>query len=310
MRKKLVVGLLLVGVIGLLIGGGLAAAANKYIVGSDIPWDPFEMVTANGQYFGFDLDVMRAIAILEGYQIEIKNIAFDSIIPAVKAGKVDIGASGFTITADRAKTVDFSQPYYLSNQAVVIRKDSGLNIVTALAGYGPTKAIGAQNGTTGFDWITNNLIKKGIKVQAKGYETYPMAILDLVNGRVDAVIQDAPASRASLAAYPTKLTIAGIINTYEYFGFLVAKGDPHGLLPKINDGMTKLGLTVRKNPTGKYDLTVTPGSAWDNLMRAYFGPSSAKIEAAWLKTKDLLFSAKNLQDIEKFAQAFATEANK
>ncbi len=123
MRKKLVVWLLLVGVMGLLIGGGLAAAASKNIVGLDIPWEPFEMVTANGQYFRFDLDVMRAIAILEGHQIEIKNIAFDSIITAVKAGKVDIGASGSTITADRAKTVDFSQPYYLSNQAVVIRKD-------------------------------------------------------------------------------------------------------------------------------------------------------------------------------------------
>ncbi len=307
--KKFLVGLVLLGLVGLLFSG-VAVAKDKYIVASDIPWDPFEMVTANGQYFGFDLDVMRAIAILEGYQIEIKNIAFDSIIPAVKAGKADIGASGFTITAERAKTVDFSQPYYLSNQAVVIRKDSGLNIVTALAGLGPTKAIGAQNGTTGFDWITNNLIKKGIKVQAKGYETYPMAILDLVNGRVDAVIQDEPASRASLASYPKQLTIAGIINTYEYFGFLVAKGDPYGLLPKINEGITKLGLTVRKNPTGMYDFTITPGSAWDNLMRAYFGPSSDKIEAAWLKTKDLLFSAKNLQDIEKFAQAFATEANK
>lgn len=307
--KKFLAGLLLLAVVGLLFGG-MAIAKDKYIVASDIPWDPFEMVTADGQYFGFDLDVMRAIAVVEGFDIQIQNIAFDSIIPAVKAGKADIGASGFTITAERAKTIDFSNPYYLSNQAVVIRKDSGLNIVTALAGLGPTKAIGAQNGTTGFDWIKDNLIDKGFPIQQKGYETYPMAILDLVNGRVDAVIQDEPASRASLAAYPTKLTIAGIINTYEYFGFLVAKDDPKGILSKLNDGMEKLGLSVRKNPTGEYDLTVVPGSAWDNLMKAYFGPSSDKIEAAWLKTKDLLLNAQTLADVEKFAAAFAEEANK
>jgi len=307
--RKWLVGLAVLSLVVLVIGG-VTLAKDKYIVASDIPWDPFEMVTADGQYFGFDLDVMRAIAVVEGFDIQIQNIAFDSIIPAVKAGKADIGASGFTITEERAKTIDFSNPYYLSNQAVVIRKDSGLNIVTALAGLGPTKAIGAQNGTTGFDWIKDNLIDKGFPVQQKGYETYPMAILDLVNGRVDAVIQDEPASRASLAAYPTKLTIAGIINTYEYFGFLVAKGDPKGILPKLNEGMEKLGLTVRKNPTGKYDLTVVPGSAWDNLMKAYFGPSSDKIEAAWLKTKDLLLNAQTLADVEKFAAAFAEEANK
>ncbi|RLE40840.1 basic amino acid ABC transporter substrate-binding protein [Candidatus Acetothermia bacterium] len=307
--KKFLVGLLLLAVVGLVFGG-MAIAKDKYVVASDIPWDPFEMVTADGQYFGFDLDVMRAIAVVEGFDIQIQNIAFDSIIPAVKAGKADIGASGFSITEERAKAVTFSNPYYLSNQAVVIRKDSGLNIVTALAGKGPTKAIGAQNGTTGFDWIKDNLIDNGFPVKQKGYETYPMAILDLVNGRVDAVIQDQPASRASLAAYPTKLTIAGIINTYEYFGFLVAKDDPKGILPKLNEGMEKLGLTARKNPTGKYDLTVVPGSVWDNLMKAYFGPSSDKIEAAWLKTKDLLLNAQTLADVEKFAAAFAEEANK
>ncbi|MCS7240783.1 MAG: transporter substrate-binding domain-containing protein, partial [Candidatus Bipolaricaulota bacterium] len=71
---------------------------EKFIVGSDIAWPPFEWVSAKGQYLGFDLDVMRMIAVLEGYEIEILNLAFDSIIPAVIAGMVDIGASGFTIT--------------------------------------------------------------------------------------------------------------------------------------------------------------------------------------------------------------------
>lgn len=296
--------------LALVFGGGLALAKDKIVVASDIPWPPFEMVTSNGQFFGFDLDVMRAVAVLSNYDVKIQNLAFDSIIPAIKAGKVNIGASGFTITKKRAKTINFSNPYYLSNQAVVIRKDSKLNIVTALNGMGSAKAVGAQNGTTGFAWIKDNLQKKGIKIARKGYETYPLAVIDLVNGRIDAVIQDQPASRASLVAFPKKLTIAGIINTYEYFGFVVAKNDPKGLLPKINSAIEKMGLSARKNLTGKYDLTVIPGSVWDNLMKAYFGPSSKKITAAWLKYRGLMSKAKNLKDIEVYAQRLAEAANK
>ncbi len=300
--KKLFVGVVALSMV-LVLGTGLAFASDKYIVASDIPWAPFEMVTADGQFFGFDLDVMRCIAITEGFDITIKNTSFDTIIDSVKSGKADIGASGFTITADRAKSIDFSQPYYLSNQAVVIRKDSGLNIVSALAGQGPTKAIGAQNGTTGFDWADKN----GIGTTVKGYEYYPTAILDLVNKRIDAVIQDEPASQSSLAAYPNLLTIAGVINTNEYFGFLVAKGDPNGLLPKINDGIAKLGLTVLPTAGGMQKLVVTPGSVWDNLLKAYFGPTNEKIEAAWLASKDLLLVDKN---VEGFAAKFAEEATK
>ncbi len=300
--KRLAIGMVALSMV-LFLGVGFAFANDEYIVASDIPWAPFEMVTADGQFFGFDLDVMRCIAVVEGFDVDIRNISFDTIIDTVKSGKADIGASGFTITAARAGSVDFSQPYYLSNQAVVIRKDSGLNIVSALAGQGPTKKIGAQNGTTGFDWADNN----GIGTTVNGYEYYPTAILDLVNKRIDAVIQDEPASQSSLAAYPDLLTIAGIINTNEYFGFLVAKDDPNGILPKINDGMAKLGLSVLTTAGGMQKLVVTPGSVWDNLLKGYFGPTNDQIEAAWLASKDLLLVDKN---VEGFAAKFAEEASK
>jgi polar amino acid transport system substrate-binding protein len=265
------------------------------------------MVTADGQFFGFDLDAFRMIAIVAGFEVEIQNVGFDAIIQTVDTGKADLGVSGFTITEEREKTIDFSNPYYLSNQAVVIRKDSGLNLITALAGLGPKKAVGAQNGTTGFYYVEDNLQAAGIDIAAKGYEFYPTAILDLVQGRIDAVIQDEPASKASIAAYPDQLTIAGIINTYEYFGFLVADGDPHGLLPRINAAMAELGLQVIDAPGGAKELNVVPGSPWDNLLSAYFGPTNDQIEAAWLASKDLLLVDK---DVEAFAAKMAEEANK
>jgi len=265
-------------------------AQETYIVASDILWAPFEMVNEAGEFLGFDLDLMRAIAHVAGFQIEIKNIAFDAIIENVRTGRADIGASGFTITAERERVVDFSIPYFLSNQAVLVRKDSGLNIVTALAGLGPNKAVGAQNGTTGFYWVEDNLQAAGVDIELKGYETYPAAILDLVNGRVDAVIQDEPASMASIAAYPDILTVAGIINTNEYFGFLVAEGDPHGLLPRINQALNELGLTVRELPGGIQELVIEEGSFIDGLMDIYFGPDLEQVTAAWGECKDLLLA--------------------
>lgn len=284
--------------------GGLAVAQDKYIVASDIPWAPFEMVTSDGEFFGFDLDAIRMIAIVAGFEVQILNTGFDVIIQNVITGKADLGISGFTITAEREKTIDYTNPYYLSNQAVVVRKDSGLNIITAMAGLGPRKAIGAQNGTTGFDFLENKLQGAGLDIEVKGYEFYPTAMLDLVNGRLDAVIQDEPASQSSISAYPDLLMIAGIINTYEYFGFLVAPGDPQGLLPRINDAVSELGLKVVEAPGGAQMLVVTPGTPWDNLLKAYFGPTNDELEAAWLSCKDLLLVDK---DVDAFAKAMADE---
>ncbi|HEC62928.1 MAG TPA: transporter substrate-binding domain-containing protein [Candidatus Acetothermia bacterium] len=274
--------------VGILLVGMGTLAQEVYIVASDIPWAPFEMVNEAGEFLGFDLDLMRAIAHVAGFQIQIRNIAFSAIIENVRTGQAHIGASGFTITAEREQVVDFSIPYFLSNQAVIIRKDSGLNIVTALAGLGPTKAIGAQDGTTGYYWVEDNLQAAGIDVTLKGYETYPAAIAALVAGRVDAVIQDEPASKASIAAYPDVLAIAGIINTNEYFGFLVAEGDPHGLLPKINQALNELGLTVVELPGGIQELVIEEGSFIDGLMDIYFGPDLGEVTAAWGQCKDLL----------------------
>ena len=297
-------GIVVLTIMVLVATGGLAVAQDKYIVASDIPWAPFEMVTSDGEFFGFDLDAIRMIAIVAGFEVEILNTGFDVIIQNVITGKADLGVSGFTITAEREKTIDYTNPYYLSNQAVVVRKDSGLNIITAMAGLGPKRAIGAQNGTTGFYFLEDELQGAGLDIEVKGYEFYPTAMLDLVSGRLDAVIQDEPASQSSISAYPDLLMIAGIINTYEYFGFLVAPGDPQGLLPRINDAVSELGLKVVEAPGGAQMLVVTPGTPWDNLLKAYFGPTNDELEAAWLSCKDLLLVDK---DVDAFAKAMADE---
>ncbi len=274
-------------VAALVVASGLLGMAEEtYVVGSDIAWPPFEWVSEAGDYIGFDLDVMRCIAILEGFEIEIQDIAFDSIIPGVMAGRVDIGASGFTITEERAQVVDFSDPYWTSDQAVVVGIDTEMNVVTALSGGA---RVGAQRGTTGAAWVEDELEGRGVDVNLILYETYPEAIMDLIAGRLDSVIQDEAPSIQAVDSYPDQLQIAGVIKTYEEFGFLVRSGDPHGLLPRIESGMQKM----------------KDSGAWGNLVEAYFGPTLDAIEAAWEECIDILLEE---GDVEAYAQCLAERA--
>ena len=267
--------------IGLLAATGFA---QTYDVASDTTWPPFEWADAEGNLLGFDLDVMRCIAVLQGYEINIISYDWDIIFDDVGVGRVDIGASGATITDDRELKVDFSDPYWTSDQAILIRADSGLNIVTALSkGY----SVGAQIETTGAGFI-QELIDAGVSVILVEYTLYPLAVLDLINGNIDAVIQDEPASEASATA-EDELSIAGVIKTNENFGFFVAEGDPNGLLPLLNDGVAQLKTM----------------GVYNNLVRAYMGTDLVKVEAAWRASIGLLEAG----DVAGFAQALADGAN-
>jgi len=283
--KRFLVGLTVLSLV-VLLGGGLVLAKDKYIVASDTTWPPFEWADAAGNLYGFDLDAMRCIAIVEGFEIVIISYDWDIIFDDVGIGRADIGASGATITEERELKVDFSDPYWTSDQAIMVHVDSGLNVVSALTGG---KTVGAQLETTGAGWIQENLIDQGVDVKLSEYPLYPLAVLDLINGNIDTVIQDEPAAVAS-AAVEEDVIIVGIVVTGEEFGFFVEEDDPNGLLPKLNSGIKKLQAS----------------GAWDNLIRAYMGTGQANVEAAWQASKGLLEAG----EVEAFAQSLADLANK
>jgi len=262
----------------------VAAVGETYKVASDTTWPPFEWSDAEGNLLGFDLDVMRCIGVLQGFEIDISSYDWEIIFDDVGSGRMDIGASGATIRPDREEKVDFSAPYWTSDQAILVRADSELNIITALAG-GYT--VGAQLETTGAGFITD-LIAAGINVTLVEYTLYPLAVLDLINGNIDAVIQDEPASVASATA-EEEITVAGVIKTDENFGFFVAEGDPKGLLALINDGVAQLKAL----------------GVYDNLIAAYMGTDLVKVEAAWRASIGLLDDG----DVVGFASQLATLAN-
>ncbi|CEP78574.1 basic amino acid ABC transporter substrate-binding protein [Defluviitoga tunisiensis] len=205
-----------------------------YKVGTEASFPPFEYVE-NGQFVGFDIDLIREIGKLKGFNVEVIDISFDSLIPSLTTGNIDIIAAGMTITEDRQKVVDFTIPYYSGDQSILVRKDSDFDITVLFGNH----KIGVQTGTTGDLWVTEHLSDKNIipKKNITRYDTFNFAVRDLVNKNIDAIVLDNPVSERFTKTDPVK--IVGIIKTEESYGMAVKKGNKE-LLNLLNSGIQEL----------------------------------------------------------------------
>jgi polar amino acid transport system substrate-binding protein len=162
---------------------------------------------------------------------------WDGIIPSLNAKKIDMIASGMSISDARKKEVNFSNPYWKITQVLVAKKDSDMTPEKAMSGG---NKVGVQRGTTEAKWIEENLIKqKGMKFELVYYDSAPLAVEDVLSGRiVAAAMDDAPAKDAVKKGKAVK-TIGEFGMPEENFGYAVRKEDGE-LLTKINDGLKKL----------------------------------------------------------------------
>ncbi len=217
----------------LVLAMGSMALAETYVVGTSAGFPPFEYVE-NGQIVGFDVDLIKAIGETQGFDVEVKDMSFDSLIAGVKTGNLDIIAAGMTITDQREKAVDFSEPYYSADQSIIVKEGSD-NDLTVLFG---DHDIGVQTGTTGDIWVTDNLSKKGIlKGRVVHYEVFVMAVNDLMNENLDAVVLDSPVAARYAELKP--VTVVGKVVTGEQYGLAVNEGNTE-LLNKINAGLKEV----------------------------------------------------------------------
>ncbi|TYP58578.1 basic amino acid ABC transporter substrate-binding protein [Thermosediminibacter litoriperuensis] len=176
--------------------------AGKLVLGTSADYPPFEFHQVTGgkdEIVGFDIDLAKAIAKELGVELEIKDIAFESIIPAVLSKTVDLGIAGFTITEERKKSVNFSDPYLEGGQQIITYKGSGIRSKEDLKG----KTIGVQLGTTG-----EEIAKKIEGAKLKQFDKVDAAMLDLMNKRVEAVIIDFAVAQAYATNNPDKLELA------------------------------------------------------------------------------------------------------
>ncbi|HSB72253.1 MAG TPA: basic amino acid ABC transporter substrate-binding protein [Candidatus Methylomirabilis sp.] len=221
-------GLCLAGVPADLLAG--TPAGRTVNVATDATWPPMEMVDAKKQIVGFDIDYLRAVAKEAGFTAVFKNTAWDGIFAGLAAGRYDVIASSVTITDERKKQYDFSEPYINVGQILVMPKAENVKALSGLKG----KKVGAQIGTTGsFE------IKKVEGVELKTYDEIGLAFEDMAAGRISGVVCDEPtAAHYALQRpeYKAKFKIVGEPFTQESYGFVVQKGNKD-LVELLNKGI-------------------------------------------------------------------------
>ena len=199
-------------------------------VGSDIPYAPFEFGKAP-DYTGFDVDLVNEIASKLDLEVKIEDTAFDTIFTDVAQGKFDMVASAATITPEREQAVNFSDPYFESEQALLVPPGSDITSVEDLSGA----TVAAQDGTTG-EAYANDETDAG---QVRGFPTGAAAIAAVVNGQAEAAIIDAPVAEDAASKGQGGFEIATNIPTGEYYGFAFAKDTPE-LLSAVNGALSDL----------------------------------------------------------------------
>lgn len=206
---------------------------KTYYVGTEPTFKPFEYTDEeSGEIIGFDIDLIKAIAEDQGFNVEVQNLGFDGLITAVQTGNIDIIASGMTIKPERAEKVDFSTPYINSGLALAVPQDNDtITSVEDLKG----KSVAVQIGTTGAG-KAQELVDAGIVKEVKTFNTIDVVMMELTNGGVDAVINDFPVTNAFIKKQPGKIKIVGDPITSESYGFAVQKGNTE-LLEMINNGL-------------------------------------------------------------------------
>ncbi|QQE74095.1 basic amino acid ABC transporter substrate-binding protein [Brevibacillus composti] len=245
MGKNWLTSLVLTVGVGLLVsacgsGGNQAASGGGtsekvYVVGTDAAYPPFQMLEADGKITGHDIDVMNAVAEAAGFKIEWKNTGWDPLFDGLDRGTVDIGISSITITEKRKEKYDFSEPYFVANQLILVAEDSPVNTLADLKG----KKIGVQGATTG-----GEVVKKAFGDTYEGlkeYDDMPSAVDDFFNGRVDAVVGD----NGVIQYYVKKIEnkkfklIKDDSFEVENYGIMVKKGNSE-IMGKINEGLKKI----------------------------------------------------------------------
>lgn len=206
-------------------------------VGTDATYPPFE-TAEGGQFTGFDIDLIAAIARELGARPVFVNSGFDGIFPALQNGSFDVVISSVTITQERSASMLFTDPYYDSGQLISVRKDTqGIEQPDQLKG----KTVGVQINTTAqYD------LEKREGVTVAKYNTIDLALLDLKNGRIDAVVCDAPVLKYMIFQSFRDLKTTGKRFTDEKFGIALAQGS-NDLRDAINAALKKI------RESGEYD---------------------------------------------------------
>ncbi|MEK5330429.1 MULTISPECIES: transporter substrate-binding domain-containing protein [unclassified Lysinibacillus] len=211
-------------------------SAEKQVlkVGTSADYAPFEYVDAakGEEIIGFDIDLIKLVGEKLGVEMQVQDMDFNSLVPALQAGKVDVVISGMTPNEEREKVVDFSDKYNQTEQVIVVKKDSGIKKEADLAG----KKVGVQTAS-----IQENLgkaIAEKVDVSIEGRTRIPEIVQDMMSKRLDGAIMEGGVAKGylktndKLAAFPVE------VQPEDHKAIAVQKGSD--LKDKINKALKEL----------------------------------------------------------------------
>ena len=236
MKKLTAIFLVLVAAFSIFAGGASEEGAKKYVFAQDCTWPPLEYVDESGKIVGFEVDIISEMSKLTGIEMESRNTGWDGIFAGLVNGSYDAVASGVTITEERKMTLDFTDPILEVVQSIIVRAgdEDKVNSFETLSG----NKVGVQIGTTG-----HFVAETAPGIILSVYDEIPLAVEDLLNGNVDAVVCDSLIAADFVLAnenYAGKLSISGnASDEVEQIAMCVKKGNME-LLEIINSSLKTL----------------------------------------------------------------------
>ncbi len=219
--------------------------------GTNAEYQPFEFVDENGDITGFDVEIVEAIAERAGFTVEWTNTKWDGIFVALANGEFDAVASAVTITEERKQSIDFSEPYFNSGQAIATTADN--TTITGPDSLTEGVRVGVQLGTTGDIWLTENT-----NADVQRFDENPLAVQALASGDIDAVVADTPTLADILKQNPDlPLKMVGEPFTDEFYGIA------------IRQGLTDLKASI---DAGLAEIQAD--GTYDEIYAKYFGPAA------------------------------------
>lgn len=219
-------------------------------VGTDAAYPPFEKQGPDSKPVGFDMDIIKAIAEVNGWELQIEHAGWDPLFEDIDKGKRDIGISAITINDERKQKYDFSDPYFDAFQLIMVPESANVTKIEDIKDM----RVAVQSGTTGAD-LAEKVLGKG-NPKLKGFDDTPSAVEELYAKRVDAVVADNAVLNDFLKTSGKEgYKVVKDPNVVpEQYGIMVKKGNKE-LLDEINKGLK----TIKEN--GKYD----------EIYKQYFG---------------------------------------
>ena len=211
--------------------------SGKLVVGTEAQYAPYEFKDLNANFAGCDMWLAQQIADSLGVELEVVDMAFDGIIPAVQSGQVDLGIAAFTNTPERAEEIDFSDLYETSAQLLIVKAGNADTYSTkeSLVGL----KVGAQKGT-----IQSQLIQSALpESELFELEKYPTLALEVQNGNIAGLVVDQAVGEALVASSNGALEVSNFTFTAEEASFgksvVIAKGN-EDLVAVVNEVINKV----------------------------------------------------------------------